>query len=582
MVDSDQRPKRPGRRIRCAIYTRKSSEEGLEQSFNSLDAQREACGAFIISQKHQGWIASPTRYDDGGFSGGSMDRPALKRLIADIEASRIDVVVVYKVDRLTRALSDFSKLVDIFDRRGVSFVSITQQFNTTTSMGRLTLNVLLSFAQFEREVIGERVRDKIAASKKKGMWMGGMPPLGYDVRDRKLMVNEEEARVVVDIFRRYLALKSVHALRDELERAGVRSKRRRRRDNGAPYGGQPFSRGALYLILRNRLYCGEMPHKGNAYPGEHAAIVDQTLWDRVQAALAANRVERAAGGRTKRPSLLTGILFDEGGDRLTPTYAIKKGTRYRYYVSISLLTGGGKNQSSCWRIPAGDLERLVIDRLRGFLADYGAVLDALDAWKEAIRHQQLVSRSRQFADELGGQAPDAVKATLTALVRRIEIKTDRVDIAVSRTSLIALLSQATTDAAIAQPKPGDNGQDLLTLTAPARLKRSGREMRMVVANGDDQRAPDPSLLRVIARAHNIQAQLAQNAELTVHDIARAEGVSSAYVYSLLRLPWLAPDITTAIVNGLNPPQLTAKKLMQLTGQLPVDWAEQRELLGFGR
>ena len=432
MVDSDNRPKRPGRKIRCAIYTRKSSEEGLEQSFNSLDAQREACAAFILSQKHQGWTASPTRYDDGGFSGGTMDRPALKRLIADIEASRIDVVVVYKVDRLTRALSDFSKLVDIFDRRGVSFVSITQQFNTTTSMGRLTLNVLLSFAQFEREVIGERVRDKIAASKKKGMWMGGMPPLGYDVRDRKLVVNEEEARVVVDIFRRYLALKSVHALRDELERAGVRSKRRTRRDNGAPYGGQPFSRGALYLILQNQLYRGEMPHKGNAYPGEHAAIVDQTLWDRVQATLAANRVERAARGRTKRPSLLTGLLFDEAGDRLTPTYAIKKGTRYRYYVSTSLLTGERKTQSSCRRIPAGDLERLVIDRLRVFLADYGAVVDALDEWKETIRHQQLVSRSRQLADELGAQAHDAVKATLTALLRRIDIKTDRVDIAVSR------------------------------------------------------------------------------------------------------------------------------------------------------
>jgi DNA invertase Pin-like site-specific DNA recombinase len=364
MVESDQRPKRPRRKTRCAIYTRKSSEEGLEQSFNSLDAQREACAAFILSQKHEGWTVAPTRYDDGGFSGGTMDRPALKRLIADIETRRIDVVVVYKVDRLTRALSDFSKLVDIFDHCGVSFVSITQQFNTTTSMGRLTLNVLLSFAQFEREVIGERVRDKIAASKKKGMWMGGMPPLGYDVRDRKLVVNEEEGRVVVDIFRRYLALKSVHALRDELDRAGVRSKRRTRRDNGAPYGGQPFSRGALYLILQNRLYRGEMPHKGSAYPGEHAAIVDQALWDGVQATLAANRVERAAGGRTKRPSLLTGLLFDEAGERLTPTHAVKKGTRYRYYVSTSFLTGGGKTPSSGRRIPAGDLERLVIDCLR--------------------------------------------------------------------------------------------------------------------------------------------------------------------------------------------------------------------------
>jgi site-specific DNA recombinase len=547
-----------------------------------LDAHREACAAFILSQKHEGWIALPTRYDDGGFSGGTMERPALKRLIADIEASRIDVVMVYKVDRLTRALSDFSKLVDIFDRRGVSFVSITQQFNTTTSMGRLTLNVLLSFAQFEREVIGERVRDKIAASKKKGMWMGGTPPLGYDVRDRKLVVNNEEARVVVDIFRRYLALKSVHALRDELARADVWSKRRTRRDNGGPYGERPFSRGALYQILQNRLYRGEMPHKGAAYPGEHAAIVDQPLWDEVQVALAANRVERAAASNSKRPSLLTSLLFDEAGERLTPTYAIKKGTRFRYYVSTSLLTEVGKTRASGRRIPAVDLERVVIKQLQALLADHGALLDGLDAWKETIRHQQLISRSRQLADELGAQAPDAVKATLTALVRRIEIKTDRVDIAVSRAALIALLSQATTDPAITHLMPADDSDDLLTLTAPARLKRAGREIKMVVANGDHQSAPDPSLLRIIARAHDMRARLVQNAQLTVHDSARAEGVSSAYVYSLLRLPWLAPDITTAIVNGRNPPQLTATKLMRLTGQLPVNWAEQRQLLGFGR
>ena len=273
MGESDKTPRRSAKKARCAIYTRKSSEEGLEQAFNSLDAQREACAAFILSQKHEGWMVLPTLYDDGGFSGGTMERPALKRLIADIEAGEIDVIVVYKVDRLTRALSDFAKLVDVFDRRGVSFVSITQQFNTTTSMGRLTLNVLLSFAQFEREVTGERIRDKIAASKKKGMWMGGMPPLGYDVKNRKLVVNDAEACIVVEIYRRYLALKSVHALREELADAGIKSKRRMRPD-GAEYGGQKFSRGALYLILQNRLYRGEISHKGNSYPGEHPAIVD--------------------------------------------------------------------------------------------------------------------------------------------------------------------------------------------------------------------------------------------------------------------------------------------------------------------
>jgi site-specific DNA recombinase len=260
MAESEKTPpRRSAKKTRCAIYTRKSSDEGLEQAFNSLDAQREACAAFILSQRHEGWTLLPAMYDDGGFSGGTMDRPALKKLIADIEAGHIDVVVVYKVDRLTRALSDFAKLVDIFDRRGVSFVSITQQFNTTTSMGRLTLNVLLSFAQFEREVIGERVRDKIAASKKKGMWMGGMPPLGYDVKGRKLVVNDREARTVVDIYRRYLALKSVRVLKDELVAAGIRSKRRLRPD-GTQYGGQKLARGALYLMLQNRIYRGEITH----------------------------------------------------------------------------------------------------------------------------------------------------------------------------------------------------------------------------------------------------------------------------------------------------------------------------------
>jgi site-specific DNA recombinase len=285
MAESEKTPRRPAKRVRCAIYTRKSSDEGLEQPFNSLDAQREACGAYILSQKHEGWTVLPTLYDDGGFSGGTIDRPALKRLIADIEADQIDVVVVYKVDRLTRALSDFAKLVDVFDRRGVSFVSITQQFNTTTSMGRLTLNVLLSFAQFEREVIGERVRDKIVASKKKGMWIGGMPPLGYDVKDRKLVVNDHEAHTVVDIYRRYLALKSVRALKDELVAAGIRSKRRVRPD-GTEYGGQKLTRGALYLMLQNRIYRGAITHKGNSYPGEHPAIIEQQLWDEVQTVLA--------------------------------------------------------------------------------------------------------------------------------------------------------------------------------------------------------------------------------------------------------------------------------------------------------
>jgi site-specific DNA recombinase len=567
------------KKARCAIYTRKSSEEGLEQAFNSLDAQREACAAFILSQKHEGWTVLPVHYDDGGFSGGTMERPALKRLIADIEAGQIDVVVVYKVDRLTRALSDFAKLVEVFDRRGVSFVSITQQFNTTTSMGRLTLNVLLTFAQFEREVTGERIRDKIAASKKKGLWMGGMPPLGYDVKNRKLIVNDAEARIVVDIYRRYLTLKSVHALREELADAGIMSKCRMRPD-GTEYGGQKLSRGALYLILQNRLYRGEIAHKGNSYPGEHPAIVDKPLWDDVQAVLAANRVERANGERGRHPSLLTGMVFDAAGERLTPTHAVKKGTRCRYYVSTSLVTEAKRNRSAGRRIPAGNLESLVINRLRTFLADPGAIFDTVDNESHSgSERSQLIERGRQMAEKLGGQALYELKAMLMALLCRVEIRSDRVDITLSRSRLTDLLSGSLDLQMEHRGSPAPSG-DLLTLRVPAGLKRAGREMRMLVENADDQTPADPSLLRIIARAHAVQARLIQNPKLSVHDIALEEQVSAAYLYTLLRLPWLAPDITTAIINGRKPPQLTAQTLMRLTPRLPANWAEQRKLLDF--
>jgi site-specific DNA recombinase len=552
----------------------------LEQAFNSLDAQREACTAFILSQKHEGWTVLPTQYDDGGYSGGTMERPALKRLLADIEAGQIDVVVVYKVDRLTRALSDFAKLVEVFDRRGVSFVSITQQFNTTTSMGRLTLNVLLSFAQFEREVIGERVRDKIAASKKKGMWMGGMPPLGYDVKDRKLVVNKGEARVVVDIYRRYLTLKSVRDLHDELAVSGIRSKRRVRPD-GTMYGGQTIARGALYLMLQNRMYRGEITHKGTSYPGEHPAIIDQPLWDAVQAVLTQNRVERTTGARTKYPSLLGGFVFDATGERLTPTYAIKKGMRYRYYVSSSLVREAKGSREGGWRLPAGDLEGLVTDRLRNFFADPAALLDAVDNDPlNGLGQSQLIKHGRQIAEELSAETPDKAKATLLALLCRVTIYSDRIEIALCRRRAAELLAGQSIDPAVQHQRSNPASHDVITLRVPARLKRVGREMRMLVEGAADQTAADPSLLRVIARAHDLQGRLSQNTDLTVHDIAREERVTAAYIYMLLRLPWLAPDITTAIVYGRQPQQLSAKTLMRKASRLPADWTEQRTLLGF--
>ncbi len=364
--------------LRCAVYTRKSSEEGLEQEFNSLHAQREACEAFITSQRHEGWRCLPQLYDDGGRSGGNMERPALQQLLADIRAGKVDVVVVYKIDRLTRSLADFAKIVEIFDAKGVSFVSVTQQFNTTTSMGRLTLNVLLSFAQFEREVTGERIRDKIAASKKKGMWMGGVPPLGYAVHERKLIIVEREAETVRHIFRRYAALGSVRLLKQELEAEGIAGKRWTSA-SGRSWGGKPIGRGALYLMLRNRIYRGEIVHKDQTYPGEHQAIIDPALWDAVQARLAENAVECHAGTRVKNPSLLAGLLFDSNGQRLTPTHAVKNGRRYRYYVSYPLITGAPADAGAGLRLPAAEIEQIVTNRIRRLLSEPASLFEIFDS-----------------------------------------------------------------------------------------------------------------------------------------------------------------------------------------------------------
>ncbi|HMQ94823.1 MAG TPA: recombinase family protein, partial [Amaricoccus sp.] len=353
---------------RCAIYTRKSTEEGLDQDFNSLDAQREACAAYILSQKHEGWTAIPDRYDDGGFSGGSMERPALTRLLAAIEAGKVDAVIVYKVDRLTRSLADFARIVAIFDAAGVSFVSITQAFNTTTSMGRLTLNVLLSFAQFEREVTAERIRDKIAASKAKGMWMGGIVPMGYRAEGRNLVPEPEEARQVKRIFERYLALGSVIALKAELDAAGIRTPLRRHR-NGRTTGGTAFSRGKLYAMLANPVCVGRIRHRDKVHPGQHDAIIGESLWEAVQQRLAANRRRQATGGSAGDPSPLAGRVLDPDGRRMRPSHALKKRRRYRYYVSASLIEQGVAHGARGWRIPAAELEAAVARTIAAKLRD---------------------------------------------------------------------------------------------------------------------------------------------------------------------------------------------------------------------
>ena len=365
-------------RKRCAIYTRKSSEEGLEQEFNSLAAQREACEAYIRSQQHEGWVLARNRYDDGGFSGGTMERPALQGLLADIRAGRIDIVVVYKVDRLTRSLADFARLVELFDAQAVSFVSVTQQFNTTSSMGRLTLNVLLSFAQFEREVTGERIRDKIAASKKKGMWMGGNVPLGYDASERTLVINPAEARPCAASS---LSIGNSAACAGSRRRPTVSGFGRNaaRTVNGTERGGKPFSRGHLYTLLSNPIYTGQIAHKGQLYPGQHAALIEDETWTAVRNQLAGNARDHRRKAKAAEPSLLAGLLVDARGERLTPSHAVKKGRRYRYYVSAALITDAGTDRAQGWRLAAREIEEAVIRILADALTSPASLVERFGA-----------------------------------------------------------------------------------------------------------------------------------------------------------------------------------------------------------
>jgi len=559
--------------VRCAIYTRKSSEEGLEQEFNSLQAQREACEAFIASQRHEGWVCLPKAYDDGGFSGATMDRPALQRLLADIAAGRVDTIVVYKIDRLTRSLADFAKIVEILDAKGASFVSVTQQFNTTTSMGRLTLNILLSFAQFEREVIGERIRDKIAASKQRGMWMGGAPPLGYRVEERKLVIVDSEAEAVRSIFRRYVELASVRLLKDELEARGIKSKSWTTA-SGRRVGAKPFSRGALYLMLQNRLYRGEIVHKGQSHPGEHTPILDQPLWDAVQAQLAANTAERNCGTRTRQPSLLAGMLFDGDSNRMTPTHATKKGTRYRYYVSRPLITNDQTYGSACLRIQAGEFEQAVTSRVRQWLVDPGSVYHATRL-ADPLTQRRLIAR----AGEIGKSWPELPAARqrtfLTALIKRIDVGANRIDIHFRPTRLGALLDFAAT------PSPSETDDETQILSVPIRLRRSGREIKMLIDRADAfaTAKPDERLIKLLIRARRFNATLVDGDGVPFAALAKHEGVGSSYFTRIVRLSYLAPDITQAILDGRQPRDLTADKLLAHS-RLPLTWDEQRTVLGF--
>jgi site-specific DNA recombinase len=550
---------------RCAIYTRKSSEEGLEQDFNSLHAQREACESYIKSQQSEGWRLVKTAYDDGGLSGATMNRPALQRLLSDIRERLIDVVVVYKVDRLTRSLADFAKMVEIFDIQGVSFVAVTQQFNTTTSMGRLTLNVLLSFAQFEREVTGERIRDKIAASKQKGMWMGGFVPLGYEVCDRRIVIDDGEAETVRSIFRLYQELGCVRLLKEDLDRRGILSKRRTSK-GGIESGGHSFSRGALYALLSNPIYVGEIRHKGVCHLGQHEAILDRAVWDRTQQQLRERKVRNKRRDARVEKSPLIGRLVDENGDRLTPSHARKGERKYRYYVSRNFPAQGPAPSRVGWRLPARELEERVATAVREMLDDEAAVIEAAQKTDIDSRQiDQILHAARTWSHRLQSEVEKT--AALVALVERVELKRDGMCVSIN------LLIAYTEESRAQLPE-----KVAIARSFPMRLKRRGVELRLIV--GDHNRSAatvDLPLLKAVARAHRWFDEISTGKASSLAEIAAREGLAVRYVGRLIRLAFLAPVIVESIVEGRQPTSLTAEALTRHI-EMPLEWPSQRTAL----
>lgn len=493
-----------GKTLRCAIYTRKSTEHGLELEFNSLHAQREACEAYIKSQASEGWACLPKRYDDPAFSGGNLERPALQRLLNDIEQGLVDVVVVYKIDRLTRSLSDFAKLVEVFDTKSISFVAVTQQFNTTTSMGRLTLNILLSFAQFERELSSERVRDKIAASRKKGKWTGGSVPLGYDSKDKKLVINEAEAKTVRMIFEHYLAVKSVPKLIDELDRKDVVTKERPLK--GKTAGGVPFNYGSLIYLLKNRTYLGEVGHGGKWFAGEHDPVLDRDVFERVQEALKANAVKHSKR-RAEMGALLSGLLYDDRGNRMSPSYSIKNDVRYPFYVSAALLKGRKKDAGSIARVSAAEIEKTALKVLR------------------------------KHSEEAGNESALHPREMLDRLVQRIVIRSTKIVIDLKQTASRQSSGAPLPPLEIPWSRPKKNG--FAEVSEPAEPH----------VDGALEKLPKPELVQALVRAHLWLKQLQDGTYRSIEELGRAAKVHPKNVRIGLRLAFLAPKITKAILTG---------------------------------
>lgn len=541
--------------LRCAIYTRKSSEEGLEQDFNSLDAQKEACEAYIKSQQHEGWVLVEKPYDDGGFSGGTIERPALKKLLADIEAGKIDIVVVYKVDRLTRSLMDFSKIVERFDSHETSFVSITQHFNTTSSMGRLTLNILLSFAQFEREVTGERIRDKMLASKKKGMWMNGVAPLGYLNKDRTLAIDEENAEKIRLIFDKYLELESVHSLKTYLEENKVNTK-----------SGKNFAKGHLYKILGNKTYIGKIEHKGKVYEGLHEAIIDEDIFEKVQKTLSANRIRQSSSTDKQNPSLLAGKLFDDKNNYMSPSHSNTRNRKYRYYVSQAIIQHRRQNAGTISKIPAGEIEKVVTQEIKDFVLNQNNIQPLL---KESNIHKQKV-----LLNDIAGKIDNQFVRTILS---KVIIYKEKVKITICKNQLLKALEAVAYNTDLPE-EIKDETKSPIILTKNIKITSTANNGSVLILTDSDMQQPEinPQLVKALAKSYLWNKQILSGEVKNGAEIQKRENLKSkTYVNSIIDLKFLAPDIVEQILNGTQPKDLTVQKLFNIK---TLDWAEQKRLL----
>lgn len=531
--------------IRCAIYTRKSTEEGLEQDFNSLDAQREACEAYIKSQQHEGWILGDKQYNDGGFSGGTLERPAIKELFKDIEAGEVDIVVVYKVDRLTRSLMDFSKIVELFDKQNASFVSITQHFNTTTSMGRLTLNILLSFAQFEREVTGERIRDKVAASKKKGMWMGGRVPIGYLRVDKKLKIDTIKSCTVKTIFEKYIEFKSVGKLKEYLENTNIKSK-----------SGLPFSKGNLYKILSNKIYISLITHKNNTYNGEHKPIIDFETFEKVQNLLQENRIDNKCSTKSASNSLLAGKIYDDKNNRMSPSHSNTKNKRYRYYVSQALIKAQKDEAGSVTKIPAGEIEKFVIETIKEFLLDSTKMQKYIENFS-VIKQKSIIKTVRDIKDFSN---PRLIRAILNKVI----ITKESVEITLCEKALLRTLENL-----ILETEPPEESKSEtetpITILKKVKITRTSQSGNVLIIDSGNkpEPTPNPYLINAIVKSHYWNKLLIDGKVKSVKEIQELEGLTdNTYIKDILKLKFISPNLTEQIFNGTQPNDLSVQKLLR--------------------